>query len=140
MDIFDPRTWEDPPATRRVYLTPCAETYAVIDAADWPLISSFGIWQLHFCGKGKYYAKSEKHNGGTRERVYMHRLIAGLRIRQPRKRGEKTPLVDHMDGDGLNNTTDNLRWATHVQNVRNVHGRAARMRLAARNAETSASA
>lgn len=128
-DIFDPRTWEDLPATRRIYLTPCAEVWALVDARDWDFLMSFGVWQLHGCGKGKFYAKNERYGGGRRERVYMHRVIAKLRLKQPRGRFEEHPLVDHIDGDGLNNTLANLRWATHVQNVRNVRGSSARARL-----------
>jgi hypothetical protein len=44
-----------------------------------------------------------------RSTIYMHRLLMGL----------NGPLVDHWDGDGLNNRRDNLRLATGTQNCAN---------------------
>lgn len=40
----------------------------------------------------------------------MHRLIIGA------KRGQ---MVDHKDGNGLNNTLSNLRLCSHIQNCMN---------------------
>ena len=42
--------------------------------------------------------------------AYMHRLIANA---------QKGQEVDHIDGDGLNNSRDNLRLATRSQNCAN---------------------
>ena len=44
--------------------------------------------------------------------VYMHQLIAGL------KDGME---IDHCDGDGLNNTTENLRHVTHAENIQAIY-------------------
>jgi hypothetical protein len=45
----------------------------------------------------------------------LHRLIATAFIPNP----ECKKCVDHANGDPLNNTVENLRWATHTENVRN---------------------
>ena len=47
----------------------------------------------------------------NRRAVLMHRQILGLT--NPKIEG------DHVDGDGLNNQSSNLRVATHCQNIRN---------------------
>lgn len=46
--------------------------------------------------------------------IYLHRLILG-RIKQP----FDGAFCDHIDGDRLNNTRKNLRWATPKENTRN---------------------
>lgn len=49
------------------------------------------------------------------KKVLLHRLIATAFIPNP----EAKPCVDHVDGDKLNNSVDNLRWATNSENKRN---------------------
>lgn len=44
--------------------------------------------------------------------TYMHRVIMGC------VKGDGKE-IDHIDGDGLNNTRANLRIATHTENMRN---------------------
>ncbi|VTT98897.1 pathogenesis-related transcriptional factor and erf protein : Marine sediment metagenome DNA, contig: S01H1_S27569 OS=marine sediment metagenome GN=S01H1_64251 PE=4 SV=1: HNH_3: AP2 [Gemmataceae bacterium] len=56
------------------------------------------------------YAETNMKVDGRWVRVLMHRFILGA------VRGQ---LVDHRDGDGLNNTRDNLRVATRGQNQHN---------------------
>lgn len=60
--------------------------------------------------KGRYYAV--RNRNGKRE--YMHRLVAGA------KPGE---LVDHIDGDSLNNRRENLRLCTRRENTLNARGK-----------------
>lgn len=58
-------------------------------------------------GKGIVYASTMRRDGS----VSMHRLILGLSDRQAH--------VDHRDGNGLNNTRENLRVCTRFENARN---------------------
>jgi hypothetical protein len=44
----------------------------------------------------------------------VHRLIACITIGRPLRKGE---MVNHLDGDTLNNRIDNLQVVTHEQNV-----------------------
>lgn len=47
---------------------------------------------------------------GTPSTVYMHRQVAGA---------EQGQMVDHIDRDGLNNQSANLRFCTHTLNLGN---------------------
>ena len=46
---------------------------------------------------------------------YIHRLLAITYIENPENKKE----IDHIDGNPSNNSLDNLRWATHKENLNN---------------------
>ncbi len=84
---------------------------AVVDACDYPLVS------------GHRWAATKPHNtwyaiaffrlpDGRETSLFMHRLLLGLGHGDNR-------YADHRDGDGLNNTRENLRIATPGQNSQN---------------------
>lgn len=72
-------------------------------------------WQPHIGQTGRVYARRKIIINGKGHHIWLHRVIygraSGLLI--------ITSLVDHIDNNPLNNTRDNLREATHSQNLRN---------------------
>ena len=96
-----------PPGTRIVELT--RGHVAIVDVADFERVSAFRWTATNNPGPGpnpKWYAVRSDRG----ERVYLHRFIleyAGKRV------------VDHIDGNGLNNSRSNLRVVSHKANMRN---------------------
>lgn len=82
--------------------------FAYIDDEDFEMLSSF-TWQT-VCCSGHLYARTQVTIDGTLHAIYMHRLIIGA------KDGE---MVDHRNGNGLDNRRFNIRLATRTQNNRN---------------------
>ena len=88
---------------------------ALIDDEDYDRVSSFGRWQVTV-KRGKLYAvrivgrmKNKVRSSAT---TSMHRFIMNAR--------PSDQEVDHIDGDGLNNTKANLRFASRIENCRNL--------------------
>ncbi len=54
-------------------------------------------------------------NDGTNKLCYLHRLLAITFIPNP----DNKPVVNHKDSNKLNNSIDNLEWATYQEN--NIH-------------------
>jgi hypothetical protein len=51
-------------------------------------------------------------DGNRKKLVYLHRLIAGAFIDNPNNH----PMINHIDGNRLNNSIDNLEWCTNSEN------------------------
>ena len=82
----------------------------IIDAEDLPLVGGFD-WHALVCRNGVYAARKPLGNSRTRRGVIlMHRVLLSA---------PESMLVDHRDGDGLNNRRCNLRLADRFQNVQN---------------------
>lgn len=81
---------------KRVYLN--KEDLSIFNQYDWHLINK----------KGTYYVASQNNKGKT---IYLARLIM---------KAEKGTLVDHKNGDTLDNTRENLRLCTKTQNAQNM--------------------
>lgn len=77
--------------------------FAIVDEEDFQVVSKIS-WQARKRRDGKgFYAVSS--NG-----VRMHRLLLGA---------ESGVIVDHIDGNGLNNARSNIRVGTQSQNCVN---------------------
>lgn len=81
---------------------------AVIDALDVPLVDG---WNWHATsGRNIVYATRREYRDGSKKFVRMHRLICGA---------SGDVLVDHANGNGLDNRRANIRLATRSQNLWN---------------------
>lgn len=87
----------------------------IIDDEDAERVLAVGGWFAHVKKGGLAYARCNvPADGGARRGVLLHTFLTGW------------PLVDHRNGDGLDNRRANLRRATKSQNGAN-------QRIAARN-------
>ena len=82
-------------------------TFAMVDDEDFEWLNQWK-WNTHESG-GKKDARRISWSENRRV-VYMHREILKVRRCIP---------VDHVDGNGLNNTRDNIRIASWSQNSMN---------------------
>ena len=74
--------------------------FTLVDDEDYELVNKYN-WYF-----GAGYARSM-------EKILMHRLIM---------KAKKGQMIDHIDGNGLNNQRSNLRFCTHSQNMANKKG------------------
>lgn len=79
---------------------------ALVDPSDFPSLIKHKWHSID--ASNKTYASTYLSGRGTR--IFMHRLILNA---------QKGQEVDHIDGDGLNNTRLNLRFVTRQQNCFN---------------------
>lgn len=83
--------------------------YALVDDSDFGWLSKWR-WGLLKVRGLRYARRYERTGYKTKRAILMHREILGLR---------KGELGDHKDHNGLNNQRENVRLATHSQNMAN---------------------
>ncbi len=81
---------------------------AMIDAYDVPLVEGFNWYAL--VNAWAVRAMRNIWRDGIRETIYLHRVIMSA---------PQGAMVDHIDGNPLNNRKSNLRLATNAENQRN---------------------
>ena len=59
------------------------------------------------------YREYQLRKNGKRYHTYVHRLIAQHFTPNP----ENKPFVNHIDGNKLNNSIENLEWVTNKENI-----------------------
>jgi len=89
-----------------------SDKFAIVDEADYDLVKDYSWWE-HFPEQSDrlsyaYGVKLPRKRTGEKV-VKMHRLIMN--------ETEKTKLLDHVDGNGLNNCRNNLEYITVAQNI-----------------------
>ena len=96
-------------AFRRIPLT--QGRYAIVDPADYPRLNKYK-WRLcRTKGKNTLYAeRSIRLPNGKYSRILMHRQLIDV---------PEGYIVDHINGNGLDNRRANLRLATIAQNAWN---------------------
>jgi hypothetical protein len=100
-----PRTVPPEPPDETVRCVPLTQgKFAIVDAADYERVSRYK-WCASRSGDRWYAVRSDR-----RRHVSMHRFITGA---------PKGMVVDHIDGNGLNDRRSNLRACTQQQNTHN---------------------
>lgn len=81
---------------------------ALVDDVDFQMLSQ---WKWHAVkSRNKIYSYRQDCSKIPYKTVLMHRIVINA------KNGD---IVDHIDGDGLNNQKSNLRICTNTENMRN---------------------
>lgn len=96
------------PETKEIPLT--QGKVAIVDAADYEWLSKHA-WRLNRGDGGNFYAvRTARNRNNKNQLVRMHREIINAKPHE---------LVDHVNGNGLDNRRVNLRIATRTQNAMN---------------------
>lgn len=69
--------------------------------------------KLQFTTTGYLYITIRNYNDKKRCHLRVHRLVAEAFIPNP----DNKPFINHIDGNPLNNSIENLEWVTHKENM-----------------------
>lgn len=91
------------------------ENYCIYDNGDVINLNTNKILKGSIGENGyKYYRLSKNNN---KKMFYAHRLVAEYFIDNP----YNLPVINHKDGNKLNNNVDNLEWVSHSENSEHAH-------------------
>lgn len=80
----------------------------IVDDEDYALLSKYK-WTYNPSGTGYAYT-TKRQNGNKIQHILMHRFLM---------KPEKGKIVDHKNGNGLDNRRENLRVCSQTENHRN---------------------
>lgn len=86
-----------------------SDLVAMVDDEDYEKVSGYA-WALTKSGRRTQYAIYDRGHGENRVRLLMHRLITDAPTGK---------VVDHINGEGLDNRRANLRVCTITENLWN---------------------
>jgi len=89
---------------REIKLT--RDKIAFVDDDDYEIVTQ-SKWYAQRCRKFNWYAKRARFNEGKKQVEAMHHLILGC------------GFIDHINGNGLDNRKENLRFVTNQENTYN---------------------
>lgn len=124
LDPFDPNNWNFDHQFR-MYAGENADVACLVDEEDYHYFTQW-LWVVKRSPCGKLYfrrAISTYDVLGKRdstETIYLHIEICKRACGEMPTRSRS--IADHLDGDSLNNTRANFRWATKRENNRNRFG------------------
>ena len=84
--------------------------FALVDNCEYERLSEHK-WYASKDHKTFYARRQSSVVNGKRYIIHMHREVIGI--------PPDGMVTDHIDGDGLNNQRENLRFVTHRQNMQN---------------------
>lgn len=101
--------------TSKIIEIPLEKDFIVlIDEIDIDLMNL--SWRIEITHTGNKYVRQHKITNGKQHRIHLHRVILERILNRPLLESEK---VDHINGNGLDNSRGNIRLATTLENSRN---------------------
>lgn len=80
---------------------------AVVDDEDFDMLAQ---WRWHVTAPSKGFVYAVRKDYATKKMIYMHKVITST---------DRKTLIDHRNGNTLDNRRQNLRVATHQGNASN---------------------
>ena len=96
-------------------IIPNYENYYIYDNGDVLNTSTNKMLKGSIGEHGYKYYRLSKNN--KKKMFYAHRLVAEAFIENP----NNLPIVNHKDGNKLNNNIDNLEWVSQTDNMKHAH-------------------
>ncbi len=84
--------------------------FSLVDDSDFDMLNKLK-WHSYYDGYNWYALHTKRLPGNKFKSFQMHRLLLNP--------SSSKVIIDHKDGDGLNNQRSNLRLCTHSENMKN---------------------